>query len=554
MARVAAYIRRSTPGEDDKNYSLESQLEDITTWARNEGHEMVATFSDPGGESDTLDRPALNQLFETARSRAFDVVAVWRFDRFSRDEEQAVIAVHMLRQNDVRVISITQPIPDGPLGTLMMSMHNFASKLELLGIRERVNRGKMQRVRSGKLPPISRPKYGYQFDDSKKERYVLHPETSPIVERIFADYIAGKPLRTIARELTDENVLTPGQILLRDGWSLPRSSSVGIWRTATIFNILTDPAYKGRMIGYRSKYVKVQVAHPLTGEMRTVKRKIARDTGDAARYEYGPDVCPPIVSEEMFEAVQERMAINKERSSRNTKHPSNLLLRAGLARCGWCGYTMMPEWSKADNQHRYICTRKWKHLDECPAPTRFSIRASELDDYAWNWFTGKLSDPDAIAAAFTSYLNDASKLKTKLTGQLQASRTALTEAQSEEEEYVKAVGRAGSDAMRDKFIAMAEAAHERAVKLERDIEKLEHELSHERRDEELMRALQDSAPKALKRLQSADIQDRREAMYYCKVQVTVWGRGHDPSYEASWLQDYVHSHLLKWTQFIASAA
>lgn len=42
MARVAAYLRRSSPGEEDKNYSLDNQLSDIVAWAEKNGHEIVA--------------------------------------------------------------------------------------------------------------------------------------------------------------------------------------------------------------------------------------------------------------------------------------------------------------------------------------------------------------------------------------------------------------------------------------------------------------------------------------------------------------------------------
>lgn len=90
--RVAAYLRRSSPGEEDKNYSIESQLADITAWANREGHTVVRSYSDPGGKSFTLNRPVLQEVLRDAREGQFDIVAVGRYDRFSRMQTQAAVA------------------------------------------------------------------------------------------------------------------------------------------------------------------------------------------------------------------------------------------------------------------------------------------------------------------------------------------------------------------------------------------------------------------------------------------------------------------------------
>ena len=116
MARVAAYLRRSSPGEEDKNYSIENQLKDITVWAEQQGHVIVTRYSDPGGKSFTLNRPVLQRALADARDGKFDILAVWKFDRLSRIQDQSTVAVYQFKQANVGVISITQPLPDGPGG------------------------------------------------------------------------------------------------------------------------------------------------------------------------------------------------------------------------------------------------------------------------------------------------------------------------------------------------------------------------------------------------------------------------------------------------------
>jgi hypothetical protein len=55
----------------------------------------------------------------------------------------------------------------------------------------------------------------------------------------------------------------------------------------------------------------VMVAHPITGELRTVRRKVPRSCSGGERGNHGPEVCPPLVSEEVFAQVQTQLAANK---------------------------------------------------------------------------------------------------------------------------------------------------------------------------------------------------------------------------------------------------
>jgi site-specific DNA recombinase len=200
---------------------------------REGGHEHVSTFSVRGGRSYELDRPSLNQLIQAAKRREFDLVAVWRYDRFSRDEEQAIIAVHLLKQHGIRLVSVTQSLPDGLPGTVMLARHNFVSAPELQGIRARIAEGKLKRVRSGKLLIASTAKYGYQFVGEKKERYEPHPLTAPVVQRIFDEVVGGKIIRGIAEMLTEEGVPTPSEAMARDGIRYKGGKVAFRWRAST---------------------------------------------------------------------------------------------------------------------------------------------------------------------------------------------------------------------------------------------------------------------------------------------------------------------------------
>ena len=74
----------------------------------------------------------------------------------------------------------------------------------------------------------------------------------------------------------------------------------------------------------------------------------------------GDGLVPPIVSQEMFEAVQKQLAINKQDSLRNNKaQESDLgILRAGYCHCGICGRTMTIRYPKPPNKPFYRCQKR----------------------------------------------------------------------------------------------------------------------------------------------------------------------------------------------------
>jgi hypothetical protein len=87
-----------------------------------------------------------------ARARKFAIVVVGRWDRFSRIQARQAVAIYRLHQYGVKVIAATEPIPDGPVGTLVRINYAFAAERDLCALRERACGGK-KRCRS----PIPAP-------------------------------------------------------------------------------------------------------------------------------------------------------------------------------------------------------------------------------------------------------------------------------------------------------------------------------------------------------------------------------------------------------------
>lgn len=547
MARVAAYLRRSSPGEEAKNYSIESQLEDITKWAEGEGHIIVHSYSDPGGKSYTLNRPVFQQTLADAREGQFDIVAVGRYDRFSRNQIQQSVAIYQFGECNVKVISATQPVPEGALGDFMKGSYAFAAELELENIRARTYAGKKARVHSGKLPAAPRPKYGYQYPDDNKERYVPHPETADVVRRIFAMSAGGATIRKIAMTLTAERVPTPSQQLVLDGYTPIKSAAANEWRRSVIGRILRDQAYVGKLVGHAVKVAYTTRKHPITGESISVRRATKRKAGDPDSYQYSPDVCPPLVTEEVFAAVAERLKTNKEQASRNTKHPDVVLLRAGLAFCGHCGRKLGLRWGvnnggKGDHVRIYTCIARRQSPADCPAPKHINIVAENLDSAAWEWFTRQLAHPERMRESYERYRTQSTALWEAGQSQIRATQAAMEQAREQEESFLAAVGNAKTDTMRERFVGLAEEANGRYMALTRELEGLEAKAGG---DQQLLQMLQTFEEFTAEFAQDVAVWEagemgipavhmRRGFIAY-DVKAIVYAKGHKPRYRFTWM-------------------
>ncbi len=86
--RVAIYARVST-----KDQSVGMQLNDLERYSRERRLNVFKVYEDSGISGTKETRPALNDLMDDARKRRFDVVLVWRFDRFARSTKHLVTAL-----------------------------------------------------------------------------------------------------------------------------------------------------------------------------------------------------------------------------------------------------------------------------------------------------------------------------------------------------------------------------------------------------------------------------------------------------------------------------
>jgi DNA invertase Pin-like site-specific DNA recombinase len=90
--RVAIYVRVST-----KDQSVDMQLNDLERYSKERSINVFKMYKDNGVSGTKNTRPGLDLLMNDAKKRKFDVVLVWRFDRFARSTKHLVNALYEFR-------------------------------------------------------------------------------------------------------------------------------------------------------------------------------------------------------------------------------------------------------------------------------------------------------------------------------------------------------------------------------------------------------------------------------------------------------------------------
>ena len=119
--RVAAYCRVSTDSEEQLT-SYQNQMRVYTEMiAANKEWEFAGLYADEGISGTRADkRPEFQRMIASAKSKEhpYDVILVWKFSRFARNQEESIVYKSMLKKNGIDVISVSEPMPDDIYGGL----------------------------------------------------------------------------------------------------------------------------------------------------------------------------------------------------------------------------------------------------------------------------------------------------------------------------------------------------------------------------------------------------------------------------------------------------
>ena len=308
MKTAAAYIRVSDERQDE--FSPDSQLKLIRDYCvKNEidlPEELI--FYDDGISAKSAEkRVKFNEMIALAKlkDRPFDMILVWKFSRFARNQEESIVYKSLLRKNGVEVISISEPLSDNPFGGLIERIIEWMDEYYLIRLSDEVRRGMTERATRG-LPNVA-PPFGYKMINGE---YVIDEENAQIVRKIFEMFVEGEKIRNISVYLKELEVKN------RYGNYLDNRA---------IEYILNNPCY----IGYL-RY---------NPNERSSSKRIFNNPKDILK----KSTHDPIISDDVWKAAQEILAERQQVKSKYMRKDltGNVYALKGLVRCNTCGSTLV---------------------------------------------------------------------------------------------------------------------------------------------------------------------------------------------------------------------
>jgi len=308
----------STEDQAREGYSLTVQKDYLLDFAKKQGWQIYfpnspnKIYEDEGYSGCSLERPALKQLLDDARAGKFNLVLVYKLDRFSRKLRDFLNILHDLDNVGVEVKSATEPYDSTTSsGKLMLQQLGCFAEFERNRIVERIFPGMVRGVRDGHWQGARYTPFGYIHN--KVTRHLeVNPKEAETVKKIFNMYILGKSTVAIAKELFHAGV---------------RSRNGNRFYPKLIYDILNNKVYLGTLIWNRRHYSKRLKTRSGKGY-----RYIANAPSDIIEALKAHEA---IITQKEYELVQARLARNRTASS--TRFRNNDYHLSGVLFCKKCG-------------------------------------------------------------------------------------------------------------------------------------------------------------------------------------------------------------------------
>lgn len=346
--KAVIYARYSS--DNQREESIEGQIRECTAFAEKNDLTILKHYIDRAYSARTDHRPAFQEMIKDSDKHLFDMVIVWKLDRFSRDRYDSARYKVLLKKNNVRVVSATEVISSGADGILLESVLEGFAEYYSADLAEKVTRGMTENALKCKFNGGSMP-IGYVIDE--EQHFQIDPLTAPFVLEAFKRYIEGATMKELIDFFNEKGI---------------KNKSGGDINYNSIQRMLNNRRYIGE---YAFRDIVV------------------------------PDGIPAIVPKELFDRVQAKLAKNKKSPARH-KAEEDYLLTTKLF-CGCCGAYMCGESGKgrSGEVHRYYkCVSIKKRRTIC---NKKSVRKDWIEDIVVN-ATMKMLMSDTTIDAIVSAL------------------------------------------------------------------------------------------------------------------------------------------------------
>ena len=339
---MTAVIYARYSSDNQREESIEGQIRECTAYAEKNGITVVKHYIDRAISAKTDNRPEFQQMIKDSEKRLFDIVLVWKLDRFARNRYDSAHYEYQLERNHVKLVSATEPISDSPAGIMVKSMLTGMAEYYSAELSEKVVRGMTENVLKGKYNGGTIP-IGFKVDEEKF--FQIDPLKAPFVVEAFQRYNDGATMKELMNWLNDSGVTTN------------RNQK---FTYNSIQTLLTNRRYIGE-----NRFKDIVM----------------------------PDSIPVIIEKELFDSVQDKIAKNRRAPARH-KAEDDYLLTTKLF-CGMCGAMMFGECgtSRNKNVHHYY---KCANAKRTKTRKKRTVRKEWLEDLVVNETMKMIRDDDCI--------------------------------------------------------------------------------------------------------------------------------------------------------------
>ena len=522
--RVAIYIRCSSDEAKKGGYSPETQEEKLRGFIKNNRWQLEERYiyKDIGYSGGVKERPALHRLLTDAKNKEFDIVLVFRLDRFFRKLRLLENVLTELLDSEIGVKSITEPWADysNPSARLNVQILGAVAEWQReIGLGSR-NEGMIKAMKAGKWLGGT-PPYGYKFN-KETQRLEIDEKEARIVKMLYG-WLANERLSEYKIQQKINSMKIPTKYD-----RLGRKKKTGIkywWNRRTIGRILRSEIYAGAFY-----YRRYKSSARVRGENNL------RPKEEWIRVE---DKSLKIISRRLFEKAQQQLKKNKELSPRNTKQSYTLQHKII---CGFDGYryqcaTRHYHSKKTGDSRKtkyYFCTgnRRYFSPKRCPVPT---ISESRILPPIWEKLKEILTNPEIIMQELRGYVEQKSK-KNQVQRQLNNIEGFLNSSNAKQERYAELYAEGSIN--KEFYDRKIQGCEKEIEGLQKEKEKLSHLLLTEEERQKRIKSIKGLYLQLRESLENATYEVKREVLQRLVGKIVKTGNNLDiefnlPSTESS---------------------
>ena len=371
--KAVIYARYSS--DNQREESIEGQIRECTAFAEKNGITVLRHYIDRAFSAKTDNRPEFQNMIKDSGKKLFDMVIVWKLDRFARNRYDSARYKSLLKKNGVKVVSATEVISEGAEGIILESVLEGYAEYFSADLAEKVVRGQTENALKCKFNGGTVP-IGYVIDE--EQFFQIDPVAAPFVLEAYKRYDEGSTMKEIRDWLNGQGIKN----------SLGNSVTYN-----TVERMLKNRRYIGE---YAYKDVLIEGG------------------------------IPAIVPDDLFNRVQEKLEQNKRAPARH-KAEDDYLLTTKLI-CGYCGAYLFGECGtgrSGETHHYYKCASVKRKTKECSCR---SFRKQWLEDLVIREAVEVLSDTrtiDAIVSMALSLQDQESTALPLMEKQLQEANSAI---------------------------------------------------------------------------------------------------------------------------------